>query len=223
MLSMSGSKSVRKSKKVLLINYTEDFHHRALDDLVFQRRDATWPFPTIRFLQIYSLGWLRPIRSPMHAPVEIDQSLPQVSLLLILLPGLTIYSCCRFLFEIHVAGHQSFDRQMVQQCAKADLLIGFRFLPYTLQSRYRGFLALRRSRVGLERVLLGLAPSLRQLLGLRFVRCFLRYYAPVRLLRPVHVRFSACAFPNRSERFFLRHDGGLPVPAQKVSQRAWGL
>ena len=64
---------------------------------------------------------------------------------------------------------------MVQQCGKADVLILFRLSPYTFQPRYRGFLALCRSRGGFDRVLLGPAPSLRRLLCLRFVRRFLRY------------------------------------------------
>src|SRR5678809_603854 len=54
-----------------------------------------------------------------------------------------------------------------------------------------------------------------------FVRLLLGYYGPVRLLRRVHVRLSISIFPYRS--VSLRHDGGLPVPVQKVSQRAWGL
>jgi hypothetical protein len=51
-LSPSGSKPVREAEEVRLVDGVQNLHHRALDDLVLQRRDAQRPLPAIGFRNV---------------------------------------------------------------------------------------------------------------------------------------------------------------------------
>src|SRR5688572_18219611 len=84
----------------------------------------------------------------MNSAVEFIQALLQ--LLFILLPCLTIDSRRSFPLQTLKAFPKQIDRQVVQQCVKANLLIFSCRSSHTLQSRQHGWLARRRSRVGLH-------------------------------------------------------------------------
>ena len=65
------TKPIRESSKVHLINLVEDGHHRVLNKLVFQRRNAQRSLPAVSFRYIDSPRRLCPIRSTMHSAMEV--------------------------------------------------------------------------------------------------------------------------------------------------------
>jgi hypothetical protein len=87
----------------------------------------------------------------------------------------------------------------MQQSRELLFLLLSRAFAHTAQPLGHAFPALRRARVRLYDVLLGLRSSLHCLRRSRcpFVRLLHGYYTEVRLLRRVHVRRSALAFPDR--------------------------
>ena len=66
MLAAPRPESVREAEEVRLVDRVQYLHHRPLDDLVLQRRDAQWPLPPIGFGDVLSPGRLRPVRTPVH-------------------------------------------------------------------------------------------------------------------------------------------------------------
>ena len=63
-LAVPRAESIREAEKVLFIDLVEDGNHGVLNDLIFQRRDSEWTFPSIFFLYVYSSRWCRSVRSP---------------------------------------------------------------------------------------------------------------------------------------------------------------
>src|SRR5580658_8183408 len=71
MLAAPGSKPVREPQKILLVNRIEHFHHRTLDDSVFQRRDPQRSFSSIPFRNELAPRGLRPIGAAMNACMQL--------------------------------------------------------------------------------------------------------------------------------------------------------
>jgi hypothetical protein len=111
--TVSGSKSIRESQKVLFVNRVEDRYDGMLDDFVFQSGDAQGTLSLVRFRDVGSLGRLRSIRSLMHTTVEIGQ--PRIEVRLILLPRYAIDARCRASLEGVEAVLESRHRDMVEQ------------------------------------------------------------------------------------------------------------
>jgi hypothetical protein len=157
--------------------------------------------------------------TPDKLPDEIEQSLLQI--LFILLPCLAVHAGRSFSLQPSEAFFQQFDCQMVQQRGEADLLIFLCCPPHTLQSIHHGWFARRRSRVGLHVFSLvrplPSSSSAAAALFATFAGTIGRPDSSVAFVSGFGFFFlpeSACSF---------RHNRGLPVPVQKVSQRAWGL
>ena len=222
MRAASRPKPVRKAPKVHLVNLIEDGHHRLLDDLVFQRRDAQRTLPSVFFRDVHSPRGLRPIRSPVNPVLQIDQ--PILQTFLVLLPPDAIHSRRRVPLQRVVALPQQIGGQMVQQGGEPFLLPFPRRLAHTRQTLGHAAPVLCRWRAALAGVLLGSRPSLHHLRrGLRLlVRRLHRYYGAIRLLSGVHVRRAALGLPGPVPTC-REHRRGLPVLVHAVSQRAWGL
>ncbi len=77
MRAATGPEPIRKSFEVHLINLIEDGHHRLLNNLVLQRRDAQRTLPPVGLRYIDSPRGLCPIRSPVHPAVQIGDPILQ--------------------------------------------------------------------------------------------------------------------------------------------------
>src|SRR5512143_2390748 len=67
MLAASRSEPVREAKEVRLVDLVEDLYGGTLDNLVFQRRHAKRPHPTVRLRNEDSANRLRSVRSALQA------------------------------------------------------------------------------------------------------------------------------------------------------------
>src|SRR5208283_3471045 len=114
---------------------------------------------------------------------------------------------------------------MVEQGSEPLLLPFLCCFAHTVQPLGHAFLALCRTHVWLNDVLLRLCPSLPNLRGRlpSLVRLVHRYYGTVRLLQYVHVRRAACGLRGPALTLRPRRAGDLPVLVHVVSQRAWVL
>src|SRR3569623_2041482 len=83
MRAATGPESVRKAFEVGLVNPVEDRHHRLLDDLVLQCCDAQGALPPIGRRYVDSSRRSCSIRSTMHSPVQIVDSISQSSFILL--------------------------------------------------------------------------------------------------------------------------------------------
>src|SRR5262245_45530963 len=90
MRATSGTKPIRKAFEVDLIYLVEDRHHSLLNNFVLQSRDAQRTFTPVGLRNIDSSCGLCPIRSTVHAAVQIDKSILQSGFML--LPCHAIYS-----------------------------------------------------------------------------------------------------------------------------------
>src|SRR6516165_6666158 len=82
MRASTGPESVRKAFEVGLVNLVEDRHHSLLDDFVLQCRDAQGALPPIGLRYVDSSRRSCPIRSTMHSPVQIVESIFQSGFIL---------------------------------------------------------------------------------------------------------------------------------------------
>ena len=70
-LSAPGSEPIAEAQELRLVDRRQDRHHRSLDDLVFQSRDAERPLPAVRLGNVLSARGQRAVRSPMDAGMEV--------------------------------------------------------------------------------------------------------------------------------------------------------
>jgi hypothetical protein len=112
MLAASWSKSVRKAKKVLLVNRIEHLHHGSLDDFIFQRSNPKRPFSPILFLDELTPRGQRPIGAAMNASMQIHKLGFQV--LPILAPRGAIHSWSRISLELEIRRSQQIDRHVMK-------------------------------------------------------------------------------------------------------------
>src|SRR6516225_8543807 len=97
LLSTPGSESVAKSLEVLFPYLVEYCGHRLLDDLVLQRGDTQWPFPTIALIDPGPSRRLCSVSLPMNPAVEVLDSF--LHTLFILYPRHPIHSWRRLLLQ----------------------------------------------------------------------------------------------------------------------------
>src|SRR6185437_7831355 len=83
MRAASGPESVREALEVGLVNLVEDRHHSLLDDLVLQCYDAQRALPPVGLRYVDSSRRSCSIRSTMHSPVQIVDSISQSSFILL--------------------------------------------------------------------------------------------------------------------------------------------
>ncbi len=130
MWAASGPEPVGESPKVFLVDLVEDRDHRALDNLVFQRRDSQRPWFAVGLQDVDSPRGRRSIRSAVDPAMQIFQSILQPGL--ILFPCHAVHSGRRLTFESVIAVPQQVDRHMVEQCGELFLFVLPRSLAHTI-------------------------------------------------------------------------------------------
>jgi site-specific DNA recombinase len=132
MLVPTGPEPIRKATKIRLIYLIENGHHSLLNDFVFQRRDSQRALPPIGFRYVDPSRGLSPVRSTMHAAVQISQQTFQPRL--ILLPCHSVHSRRGVPLQCVKAVPQQIDRHMVKQGREPFLLSCLCCLTHTAQS-----------------------------------------------------------------------------------------
>src|SRR3984893_1387255 len=74
-LAAPRSVSIRKAKKIFLVDGLQNVHDCLLDDLVLQTQNAEWPLGAVRLRDVCPSGRARPIAAPMHSLVQVFQFL----------------------------------------------------------------------------------------------------------------------------------------------------
>src|SRR4029077_16960162 len=77
MLATPRSEAVAEPQEVFLPDRVQHLDHRALDDLVLQRRDAEGPLPSVRLGDIDSPPRQRPIGAAGGPGLEVPETLPE--------------------------------------------------------------------------------------------------------------------------------------------------
>src|SRR6266446_9388791 len=133
MLATPRSEPVREPEELFLIDRVQDFHHRLLDYLIFQRGDAERTHFPVGLRYVPSPRRARPVCSPMHPLMEILQVGLQI--LSVGAPGDTVRSRSRFTPQRGVRGLQEVNCHMVEE--RRELLFRplARGLPYAVQRR----------------------------------------------------------------------------------------
>ena len=71
---------VREAVETRFVNRVQEIvHHRPLNDFVLQRDNTERPYSPVRLGNLHTPHGLRPVRSPLHAAVQVEQSLFQPS------------------------------------------------------------------------------------------------------------------------------------------------
>ena len=69
---------VREAVETRFVNRVQEIvHHRPLNDFVLQRDNTQRPYSPVRLGNLHTPHGLRPVRSPLHAAVQVEQSLFQ--------------------------------------------------------------------------------------------------------------------------------------------------
>src|SRR4051794_15583765 len=89
-LTTPGSEPVAEAEELRLGDRRQDGHHRGLDDLVFQRRDAERPSSAVRLRDVPPPWRQRPVGAAVETVVEIGE--PGLQVDRVLLPGQAIDS-----------------------------------------------------------------------------------------------------------------------------------
>ena len=118
-LATPGPEPVAEAEELRLVDRRQDGHHRGLDDLVLQRRDAERPSPAVRLRYVPSPGRQRPVGAAVEAVVEIGE--PGLQVDRVLLPGQAIDPRRRVPPLLEEGPTQGVEADMVQQ--RRELLL----------------------------------------------------------------------------------------------------
>src|SRR5882672_3147851 len=224
MLAAPWSEPIRKSEKVRFVDGVQHLDRRALDDLVFQRRDSERSLPPVGLGDIHPTHRLRSVRSslqPFGKILEIS-----LQLLTVVSPRLPIHAWRGFLLQSEVGHAQRVQVvDVVQECCEPQLLILLRSLTYPLQLTGRVFPARCPGRVLLWQVPFGQSSSLHPLRNRLpgFVRGLLRYYRSVRLPKSVRHRRTSLDFPTRPKATAALGGLGISRFPREVSRYVHGV
>src|ERR1700709_2964453 len=111
MLTTPGPKPVRETKKFFLVYRVQHFHHRTLDDLVFQRGNPQRALFAVRLWYVLSPNRQCPIRSALYLREQVLEILLQSCL--VVPPRQAIHSRSRIAFERKECHPKSVNRDVV--------------------------------------------------------------------------------------------------------------
>ncbi len=131
MRAACGPKPVREAEEVFLIDRVEHRDDRALDNLVFQRRDTQRPLPAIGLRYEPPPDGQCPIRAAMDPSMQVVEVALQACL--VVLPRHSIHTGCGTALERQERVPQQVGRDMVQQRGEPLLLPLPCSLPYAVQ------------------------------------------------------------------------------------------
>src|SRR5438552_16046596 len=198
MLTSPWSETIREAEKIRFVDGVQHLDRRALDDLVFQRRDSERSLPPVGLGDIHPTHRFRSVRSSLQPFGKILEI--HFQLLAVMPPRLPIHARRGFLLQSEVSHAQRFQVvDVVQKRREPQLLILSCCLTYPLQRTRRVFPARCPGRVLLWPVPFGQTSSLHPL---RYrlpgvVRGLPRYSRSVRLPTSVRHRRTSLAFPTR--------------------------
>src|SRR6202521_623249 len=224
MLAAHWSEPIRKSEKVRFVDGVQHLDHRALDDLVFQRRHSERSLPPVGLGDVHPPHRLGSVCSSLQPFGEILKILLQR--LAIVLPRLTVHAWRGFLLQTKVGLAQRFQVvDVVQECREPRLPILTCCLTYPLQLTRRVFPARRPGRVLLWQVPFGQNSSLHPLRRRLpdFVLGLLRYCRSVRLPKPVCHRRTSLDFPMRPKATAALGGPGISRFPREVSSYVLGV
>ena len=193
-----GSKPVRETKKVPLVDGVQHLDRGALDEFVLQCGNPEWALLPVGLRYVHPSNRPGPVCAtlqPFGQVLEVFlQTLP------VMLPRLTVHTGGGFLLQREVGRAQRVQViDMVQERREPRLPVLPCHFTYPFERTGRAVSALCPRRVLLNRVPFGQTPSLhslrRRLPGL--VRLLPRYYGSVRLPALVHRRRPPSGFPTR--------------------------
>jgi hypothetical protein len=95
------------------LRHDENLDQRALDNFVFRRRVAERPLPAVGFGDVGAARRLCPVRSPVHAVMQIGQPIRQT--FAVVRPCHPVHAGCRIPLEPMVGLLQQGDVDVVQQ------------------------------------------------------------------------------------------------------------
>ena len=185
-----------RNREILFVDGVHHLDHRALDELVLQRRDAERTLPSVGLGDVYPPRRLRSIRSPMQSCVKLPEVILEPHT--VLHPGDSIDSCRCVPLKLPVRFAQNVHGHVMQERRKFSILVLSGSLTLTVERTARGHIPVQcPACVLFDPVSLGRTPSLHVLLGdLHLVRPLRWYHGPVRLPRAVHRRRSASGLPD---------------------------
>src|SRR5580693_7657661 len=224
MLASLWPEPVRKTEKVRFVDSIQYLDRRALDDLVFQRRNSERSLPPVGLGDIHSTHRFRSVRSslqPFGKVLEIH-----FQLLAVVPPRLTVHTGRSFLLQSkvgHAQGLQVVD--VVQKRREPQLLILLCCLTDPLQRAERVIPARCPGRVLLWQVPFGQPVSLHPLRSRLsdLVRRLRRYFRAVRLPSSVHHRRASLDFPMRPKATAALGGPGISRFPREVSPYVLGV
>ena len=124
---------VAEAVELRLVDRIQDLlHHRSLDDLVLQRRDTERPYAPVRLGYLDPPHGFRPVRSPLHAAVQVEQ--PLVQPVPVLAPPHSVHARGRVSLQREVRLPQRLRRDVVQERGELLPRLPLPELPYPLRS-----------------------------------------------------------------------------------------
>src|SRR5271170_4822637 len=197
-LAAPGTKPIRETEEVRLVDGVEHLDGGPLDEFVLQRGHAQRALPATVFGDVHPTYRLGSVGAAFEPFGELLEMLLQC--LAVVPPRLTVHPRSRFLLQAEVSRTQGVQVvDVVQQRGEPHRPIFLCRLTYPLERTVHAVPALYPERVLLWQVPFGQAPSLHPLRhrcsGL--VRGLRRYYRPVRLPLSVHRRRASIDFPTR--------------------------
>src|SRR5882762_9804867 len=199
MLASPRPEPIRESKKIRFVDSVQHFDRRALDDVVFQRRNSERSLPPIGLGDVHPTHWLRSLRSSLQPMGEVLEIVLEG--LAVVPPRLSSDTGRGFLLQTEVGHAQPFQVvDGVQERREPQLLILTGCLTYPLQRTGRVFPAGCPGRVLLGQVPFGQTASLHPLRHWlpSLVQGLRRYCRSVRLPASVRHRRTSFDFLIRS-------------------------
>ena len=173
----SGPEPVAEPEKLRLVNRRQELVHDCLlEDLVLQCGHPKRSCPSVRLGDVHPPNGRRSVRAPVHAAMQVQQSLFQLRP--ILLPPYPVDSRRSILPQSEVGAAQGLHSDMVQQRGQSLLGVSRDRSPYPVHRLGHAPPTLRPARALAHRIPLGSIPSLHRLRrgSPLFVRPLHRYY-----------------------------------------------
>ncbi len=131
MLAALGPEPVAEPEEVFLVDLVQHRHHGPLDNLVFESGNGQRALLAVGLRDVDPSGRLRPIRSAMDTPVQIDE--PWLEIGLIVRPRHAIHARRRVPLEGEERQPEQIHIDVVQQRGELRLLVQPHGFPYALE------------------------------------------------------------------------------------------
>lgn len=107
MLSACGPKPVGEAEEVGFVDLVEYLHRHALNEFVFEQRDAERSLPPVRLRDVHPMHRLRPVRSALQSLGEVLEIF--LKRLAVVPPCLSVHTGSRLPVQLQVGEPQKVD------------------------------------------------------------------------------------------------------------------